>query len=80
MRQCATFYLVAPTKPHERGAMTTKQFAIAYASKLVSDYPEEKTVQSLMNRAQEAGRFKNNTEMLAVWGRVCRLLPQEEIN
>jgi hypothetical protein len=56
----------------------SKEFAIALASKLVSDYPNAQTVQQLMNQAQADGRFENNTEILLVWGRVCRLLPQEE--
>ena len=57
----------------------SKEFAIAFASKLVSDYPNATTVQQLMNQAQAEGRFEDNTEMLSVWGRVCRLLPQEEM-
>lgn len=55
----------------------SKEFAIAFASKLVSDYPEAKTVKELMTIAMQHGRFEDETEMLSVWGRVCRLLPQE---
>lgn len=58
----------------------SKEFAIAFASKLVSDYPNAKTVQQLMSQAMADERFEDNTEMLSVWGRVCRLLPQEEMN
>jgi hypothetical protein len=58
--------------------MTSKEFAIAFASKLVSDYPDATTVQQLMDIAMAKGRFEDETEMLSVWGRVCRLLPQEE--
>ena len=54
------------------------EFAKAYALKLVSDYPQAKTVQDLIDIAHAEGRFKNETEMLSVWGRVCRLLPQKE--
>jgi hypothetical protein len=56
--------------------MNSKEFAIAYAKKLTQDYPNAKTVKELMDTAQANGRFENKTEMLAVWGRVCRLLPQ----
>ena len=57
----------------------TKEFAIAYASKLVSDYPQAKTVEDLIDIAQADGRFENKTEMLAVWGRVMRLLPSKMV-
>lgn len=56
----------------------SKQFAELFAEKLVLDYPNAKTVQQLMDQANEDGRFENKTEMLSVWGRVNRLLPQEE--
>jgi hypothetical protein len=56
--------------------MNSKEFAIAYAKKLTQDYPNAKTVRELMDTAQANGRFENKTEMLSVWGRVCRLLPQ----
>lgn len=59
--------------------MTTKEFAIAYATKLVADYPNAKTVEDLMNIAMQEGRFENKTEMLSVWGRVMRLLPTKEV-
>jgi len=54
---------------------TTKEFAIAYAKKLVSDYPQAKTVEDLIDIAQANGRFENEIEMLSVWGRALRLLP-----
>jgi hypothetical protein len=47
------------------------------ANELVSLYPNAKTVQDLINAAKSNGHFKNEAEMLAVWGRVCRLLPQK---
>jgi hypothetical protein len=58
---------------------TGAEFAKAFALKLVSDYPQAKNVQELMDIAHAEGRFENETEMLTVWGRVCRLLPQKEV-
>ena len=60
--------------------MTTKEFAIAYASKLVADYPEAKTVEDLMDIAVANNRFENKTQMLSVWGRVLRLLPRKAVS
>jgi len=60
--------------------MTTVEQAKNKAKKLVSLYPNAKTVQDLINTAKAEGHFKNETEMLSVWGRVCRLLPQKEAN
>lgn len=57
--------------------MATIQEAKNKANELVALYPNEKNVQDLMNIAQANGHFKNETEMLSVWGRVCRLLPQK---
>jgi hypothetical protein len=57
--------------------MDTTQQAKNKASELVLLYPNAKTVQDLINTARENGHFKNETEMLSVWGRVCRLLPQK---
>lgn len=54
------------------------EFAKAFALKLVSDYPQAKNVQELMEIARAEGRFENDSEALIVWGRVCRLLPQKE--
>lgn len=55
--------------------MTTKEFAIEFATKLISDYPQALTVEDLMDVAIKDGRFEDNHEMLAVWGRVLRILP-----
>jgi hypothetical protein len=57
--------------------MDTIEQAKAKASELVSLYPNAKNVQDLIETAKENGHFKNETEMLSVWGRVCRLLPQK---
>lgn len=57
--------------------MNTMEQAKAKASELVSLYPNAKTVQDLINTAKANGHFKNEAEMLSVWGRVCRLLPQK---
>ena len=76
-------YQHTPQRDCERGLEMIfsqgKQFAIAFAKKLTLDYPEAKNVQDLMDTAMQAGRFENKEEMLAVWGRVCRLLPQKEM-
>jgi hypothetical protein len=56
--------------------MNTKEVAIAYAEKLTHDYPNARNVRELMDMAIKDGRFENKNEMLSVWGRVCRLLPQ----
>ena len=60
--------------------MNTMEQAKAKANELVSLYPNAKTVQDLINTAKADGHFKNETEMLSVWGRVCRLLPQKGAN
>ena len=57
--------------------MDTTEQAKNKASELVLLYPNAKTVQDLINTARENGHFKDETEMLSVWGRVCRLLPQK---
>lgn len=58
--------------------MNSKEFATAYAKKLTQDYPNAKNVKELMDIAMKDGRFQDETEMLSVWGRVCRLLPQNQ--
>ena len=60
--------------------MTTIEQAKNKAQELVLLYPNAKTVQDLIDIAKENGHFKNSDDMLAVWGRVCRLLPQKENN
>ena len=57
--------------------MNTTEQAKNKASELVLLYPNAKTVQDLINTAQANGHFENEIEMLSVWGRVCRLLPQK---
>lgn len=57
--------------------MNTIEQAKNKANELVSLYPNAKTVQDLINTAKADGHFKNEAEMLSVWGRVCRLLPQK---
>lgn len=57
--------------------MNTTEQAKNKANELVLLYPNAKTVQDLINTAQANGHFENETEMLSVWGRVCRLLPQK---
>ena len=57
--------------------MNTTEQAKNKASELVLLYPNAKNVQDLINTAQANGHFENETELLSVWGRVCRLLPQK---
>jgi hypothetical protein len=65
-------------KPQEsEQIMNTIQEAKNKANELVALYPNARTVQDLIDTAQANGHFKNETEMLSVWGRVCRLLPQK---
>lgn len=56
------------------------QWAKEFARYLVEKYPDQDNVQDLMNTAMAKGLFESDTEMLSVWGRVCRLLPQKEIS
>jgi hypothetical protein len=53
--------------------------AKAKAKQLVNGYPQAKNVQDLIELAKADNQFISNDEMLAVWGRVCRLLPQKQI-
>jgi hypothetical protein len=56
------------------------QWAKEFARYLVEKYPDKDNVQDLIEIAKANGHFDNEVEMLSVWGRVCRLLPQKEIN
>jgi hypothetical protein len=47
---------------------------------LVNLYPDLTNVQDLIDQAQADKQFTNEVEMLIVWGRVCRLLPQKGNN
>jgi len=58
----------------------TIQDAKDKAQNLVNLYPHLTNVQDLIDKAQEDKQFANEVEMLSVWGRVCRLLPQKETN
>lgn len=57
-----------------------KQEAIRRAQELVAKYPDYTNVSDLMDIAVANSEFKTNEEGLAIWGRVCRLLPQKEQN
>jgi len=57
--------------------MNKIEMAKAKASELVILYPNINNVQDLIAIAQNDGHFANNAEMMSVWGRVCRLLPQK---
>jgi hypothetical protein len=56
------------------------QWAKEFARYLVEKYPDQGNVQDLIEIAKANGHFDNEVEMLSVWGRVCRLLPQKEIS
>jgi len=56
--------------------MLNKEQATTRAQYLVDRYPEARTVQQVIDYALADDCFKSNDEMLAIWGRVCRLLPQ----
>jgi hypothetical protein len=58
--------------------MLTIQEAKDKAQNLVDLYPHLTNVQDLIETAKADGRFSNETELISVWGRVCRLLPQKE--
>jgi hypothetical protein len=57
--------------------MITAEQAKQKASELVALYPLKNNVQDLIDQAKLDGHFANETELLAVWGRVLRLLPQK---
>jgi len=58
----------------------TRDWAIKFATKLIEIYPDAKTVEDVIDLAQEDGRFETNEEMLAVWGRLNRMLPNRAGN
>jgi len=60
--------------------MLTMQEAKDKAQNLVDLYPHITNVQDLIDKAKEDKQFANEVEMITVWGRVCRLLPQKENN
>lgn len=53
----------------------TKQEAIAIAEAITRRYPEAKTANEAIDLSRNDGWFSNQTEVLAVWGRLLRLLP-----
>jgi hypothetical protein len=58
----------------------TIQQAKEKAQSLVDLYPHLTNVQDLIDQAQADKQFTDEAEMLIVWGRVCRLLPQKGAN
>ncbi len=58
----------------------TIQQAKEKAQSLVDLYPHITNVQDLIDQAQADAQFTDEVEMLIVWGRVCRLLPQKGNN
>ena len=53
--------------------------AKAKALELVCLYSDATNVQDLIDFAKADNHFNNEDELLAVWGRVCRLLPQKAV-
>jgi hypothetical protein len=54
-----------------------KEQAMQKAQELIAKYPDCKNVSDLIDTAVAHNEFKTNEEGMAVWGRVCRLLPQK---
>ena len=52
-----------------------KTWAKDFAAKLVELYPHLETVEDVMDKAKEDGRFETANEALMVWGRLNHLLP-----
>lgn len=55
----------------------TKEQATQKASEIVAKYPNATNVQDALDLAIQDGFFQSNDEAIAVWGRLCRLLPQK---
>jgi hypothetical protein len=55
----------------------TKEQATQKASEIVAKYPNATNVQDALDLAMQDGFFQSNDEAIAVWGRLCRLLPQK---
>jgi hypothetical protein len=55
----------------------TPQEATQKANDIVARYPSATNVQDALDLAMQDGFFQSNDEAIAVWGRLCRLLPQK---
>lgn len=55
----------------------TKEQATQKASEIVAKYPNATNVQDALDLAMQDGFFQSNDEAIAVWGLLCRLLPQK---
>lgn len=53
----------------------TREQAIKIAEEIVAKYPQAQTVNEAIDLSRNDFFFKNETEMLIVWGRLLRLLP-----
>jgi len=60
--------------------MLNKEQATTRAQYLVDRYPQARTVQQVIDCAITEDYFQSNDEMMAIWGRVCRLLPQDNLS
>lgn len=57
--------------------MITSERAKLFALNIKEAFPNAQTVQQAYDSALELKMFNNEEEALAVWGRLCRLFPQE---
>lgn len=55
-------------------ANVTKEWAIQYAQTLFAEYSALTSVQAIIDQAVIDNKFKNNSEMMAVWGKLHRLV------
>jgi len=56
--------------------MLNKEEIKIRAQYLVDRYPQARTVKQVIDCAMSDEYFQSNDELMAIWGRVCRLLPQ----
>ena len=54
---------------------SSKAFAIRYAAELKERYANLLTVEDVIEQAQKDGMFESDDEMVSVWGRLNRILP-----
>ena len=55
----------------------TKEEAVAIAESITRRYPEATNANQALDLSRNDGWFKDESEMLAVWGRLLRLYPRK---
>lgn len=55
----------------------TQELAKSAANELVTKYGQNKTVEDVIDAAIADNYFENDTELLAVWARLLRILPRK---